>query len=153
MSKNTKGKNCRHGWDKLQSKKGAWKVFANHTSVIKIISDITDLLVSASLKMSDFKSIVNSIKKGERISNHAKKEMIEANLRLVISIAKKYTNRGLQFLDLIQEGNVGLMKAVDKFEYRRGYKFFYICYLVDKTGYYTLYSRSSKNYPYSCTYD
>ena len=75
------------------------------------------------MSISDFKILVNKIKKGERESRIAKKEMIEANLRLVISIAKKYTNRGLQFLDLIQEGNIGLMKAVDKFEYRRGYKF------------------------------
>ena len=75
------------------------------------------------LSVGDFKKLVNRIQKGERESRIAKKEMVEANLRLVISIAKKYTNRGLQFLDLIQEGNIGLMKAVDKFEYRRGYKF------------------------------
>ena len=72
---------------------------------------------------TDFKKLVSRIQKGEKESRIAKKEMVEANLRLVISIAKKYTNRGLQFLDLIQEGNIGLMKAVDKFEYRRGYKF------------------------------
>ena len=75
------------------------------------------------LPISEFKRIVNAVQRGERQSSRAKKEMIEANLRLVISIAKKYANRGLQFLDLIQEGNIGLMKAVDKFEWRRGYKF------------------------------
>jgi len=75
------------------------------------------------MSVTDFKKIVSRIQKGEKESRIAKKEMVEANLRLVISIAKKYTNRGLQFLDLIQEGNIGLMKAVDKFEYRRGYKF------------------------------
>ena len=75
------------------------------------------------LSVGEFKKLVSRIQKGERESRVAKKEMVEANLRLVISIAKKYTNRGLQFLDLIQEGNIGLMKAVDKFEYRRGYKF------------------------------
>ena len=73
--------------------------------------------------ISEFRNIVRKVKKGENEARGAKKEMVEANLRLVISIAKKYTNRGLQFLDLIQEGNIGLMKAVDKFEYRRGYKF------------------------------
>ena len=75
------------------------------------------------LPISEYRKMVDTIKKGEREAERAKKEMIEANLRLVISIAKKYTNRGMQFLDLIQEGNIGLMKAVDKFEYRRGYKF------------------------------
>ena len=75
------------------------------------------------MALAEFRRIVNMVQKGEREARIAKKEMVEANLRLVISIAKKYTNRGLQFLDLIQEGNIGLMKAVDKFEYRRGYKF------------------------------
>ena len=75
------------------------------------------------MPVSEFKKLVSRIQKGEKESRIAKKEMVEANLRLVISIAKKYTNRGLQFLDLIQEGNIGLMKAVDKFEYQRGYKF------------------------------
>ena len=75
------------------------------------------------LDIAEFRRIVAQVQKGEKEARQAKKEMVEANLRLVISIAKKYTNRGLQFLDLIQEGNIGLMKAVDKFEYRRGYKF------------------------------
>ena len=89
--------------------------------------EIRDRLIETSNKLgisvTDYKKLVNRIQKGEKESRIAKKEMVEANLRLVISIAKKYTNRGLQFLDLIQEGNIGLMKAVDKFEYRRGYKF------------------------------
>ena len=89
--------------------------------------NIRDRLVEISLKLgisvTDYKKLVSRVQKGEKESRIAKKEMVEANLRLVISIAKKYTNRGLQFLDLIQEGNIGLMKAVDKFEYRRGYKF------------------------------
>jgi len=102
-----------------------WKSFFKKNN--KEISDIRDRLVEFSkkieLSVGEFKHLVKRIQKGERESRVAKKEMVEANLRLVISIAKKYTNRGLQFLDLIQEGNIGLMKAVDKFEYRRGYKF------------------------------
>jgi RNA polymerase sigma factor (sigma-70 family) len=80
-------------------------------------------ITSGCIEIGAFRKIVQMVQKGEREARQAKKEMVEANLRLVISIAKKYTNRGLQFLDLIQEGNIGLMKAVDKFEYRRGYKF------------------------------
>jgi RNA polymerase primary sigma factor len=85
--------------------------------------NIHTLASETGLEISEFRKIVSMVQKGEKEARQAKKEMIEANLRLVISIAKKYTNRGLQFLDLIQEGNIGLMKAVDKFEYRRGYKF------------------------------
>ena len=102
-----------------------WKSFFRKNR--KEILDIRDRLVEFSRKIEfpvgEFKHLVKRIQKGERESRAAKREMVEANLRLVISIAKKYTNRGLQFLDLIQEGNIGLMKAVDKFEYRRGYKF------------------------------
>ena len=89
----------------------------------EILTEIRDIVEYCSLGVSEFKILVKAVERGEREAEQAKKEMIEANLRLVISIAKKYTNRGLQFLDLIQEGNIGLMKAVDKFEYRRGYKF------------------------------
>jgi len=89
----------------------------------EILAEIKETAEYCSLGITEFKVLVKAIERGERESEQAKKEMIEANLRLVISIAKKYTNRGLQFLDLIQEGNIGLMKAVDKFEYRRGYKF------------------------------
>ncbi len=85
--------------------------------------EIQALATETGLPIDDYRRIVQTVQKGEREARQAKKEMVEANLRLVISIAKKYTNRGLQFLDLIQEGNIGLMKAVDKFEYRRGYKF------------------------------
>ena len=106
-------------------KEEKWNDFVkNEQKNIKdILKEIKEIVVYCGLGVSEFKMLVRSIEKGEREANRAKKEMIEANLRLVISIAKKYTNRGLQFLDLIQEGNIGLMKAVDKFEYRRGYKF------------------------------
>ncbi len=103
----------------------SWKAFFKKYK--KDFNEIKDRLIEFSkkigLSVGEFKKLVSRIQKGERESRIAKKEMVEANLRLVISIAKKYTNRGLQFLDLIQEGNIGLMKAVDKFEYRRGYKF------------------------------
>ncbi|MCO6393092.1 RNA polymerase sigma factor RpoD [Aliihoeflea aestuarii] len=102
-----------------------WKEFAkNEKDTIKDIrAEIQNLATETAISILEFRKIVNQVQKGEREAAIAKKEMVEANLRLVISIAKKYTNRGLQFLDLIQEGNIGLMKAVDKFEYRRGYKF------------------------------
>ncbi|MFC0203386.1 RNA polymerase sigma factor RpoD [Novosphingobium soli] len=102
-----------------------WAAFAEAEAdaVERIRSEVSDIAAATGMALPEFRRIVNMVQKGEREARIAKKEMVEANLRLVISIAKKYTNRGLQFLDLIQEGNIGLMKAVDKFEYRRGYKF------------------------------
>jgi RNA polymerase primary sigma factor len=102
-----------------------WKTFVQRHAiqVIETRNQIAAIANDAGLPISEFRRVYWTVSRGERDSGRAKKEMIEANLRLVISIAKKYTNRGLQFLDLIQEGNIGLMKAVDKFEYRRGYKF------------------------------
>ncbi|MBV8914661.1 MAG: RNA polymerase sigma factor RpoD, partial [Acetobacteraceae bacterium] len=103
----------------------AWKAFVARQAeqVTEIRSKIAEVAQETQLPIAEFRRVYQTVSRGERDSARAKKEMIEANLRLVISIAKKYTNRGLQFLDLIQEGNIGLMKAVDKFEYRRGYKF------------------------------
>ena len=108
-----------------RSKKRGWADFIRDERgmVKELRSEIQNLAAETGLQISEFRKIVHIVQKGEREARQAKKEMVEANLRLVISIAKKYTNRGLQFLDLIQEGNIGLMKAVDKFEYRRGYKF------------------------------
>ncbi|WP_375415168.1 RNA polymerase sigma factor RpoD [uncultured Bradyrhizobium sp.] len=108
---------------KLSAK--GWKNFVHHEKdrIKELRHEIQSLAALTGLEIGEFRKIVHGVQKGEREARQAKKEMVEANLRLVISIAKKYTNRGLQFLDLIQEGNIGLMKAVDKFEYRRGYKF------------------------------
>ena len=112
-------------FESFLNENNAWKNFfkKKKKEFYEIIDRLTELAKKIGLPIFEFKKLVGKIQKGERESRIAKKEMVEANLRLVISIAKKYTNRGLQFLDLIQEGNIGLMKAVDKFEYERGYKF------------------------------
>tara|TARA_B100000700_G_C15023595_1_gene847017 strand:+ start:502 stop:2523 length:2022 start_codon:yes stop_codon:yes gene_type:complete len=112
-------------WLRKITRLTGWEKFVKNekSNIKKIMNEIRSSASDIGLTLMEFKRIVSNVQKGERESSIAKKEMIEANLRLVISIAKKYTNRGLQFLDLIQEGNIGLMKAVDKFEYRRGYKF------------------------------
>ena len=112
--------------ERMAEKSGrGWQMFIERSSdkVEELRSDMAQVGQYVGLDISEFRRIVQQVQKGEKEARQAKKEMVEANLRLVISIAKKYTNRGLQFLDLIQEGNIGLMKAVDKFEYRRGYKF------------------------------
>ncbi|MDX1580090.1 MAG: RNA polymerase sigma factor RpoD, partial [Alphaproteobacteria bacterium] len=124
---NYEGKELDPDWMKNVAKlpgKG-WKAFAEkeNDKVESIRQQIAEISHTTGLPVNEFRRIVHAVQKGEKEARIAKKEMVEANLRLVISIAKKYTNRGLQFLDLIQEGNIGLMKAVDKFEYRRGYKF------------------------------
>ena len=112
--------------ERMADKTGrGWQMFIERSSdkVEELRADMAQVGQYVGLDISEFRRIVQQVQKGEKEARQAKKEMVEANLRLVISIAKKYTNRGLQFLDLIQEGNIGLMKAVDKFEYRRGYKF------------------------------
>ena len=125
--KNYIGYEGKESWLKLISKDTSkeWIKFSNTYKdvILQVVSDIAEIENAAEVSIDEFRRIVGTVQQGERSASRAKKEMVEANLRLVISIAKKYTNRGLQFLDLIQEGNIGLMKAVDKFEYRRGYKF------------------------------
>ena len=117
--------NAYFSWKDNVGTNKVWKNFfkENKSDIDELFNSINEFISKVNLPIKEFKNLVQIIQKGERESARAKKEMVEANLRLVISIAKKYTNRGLQFLDLIQEGNIGLMKAVDKFEYRRGYKF------------------------------
>ena len=120
------GRELEPDWtDRVQALSAKWKRFVEGKSdeVNGTRDEISEIAQEIGIPIDDFRRIVQTVQKGEREARIAKKEMVEANLRLVISIAKKYTNRGLQFLDLIQEGNIGLMKAVDKFEYRRGYKF------------------------------
>ena len=125
--KNYRGQELDPNWVEKVSRLPAkgWKTFVTRhaNDIANMRTQIAAVANDASLPISEFRRVYMTVSRGERDSARAKKEMIEANLRLVISIAKKYTNRGLQFLDLIQEGNIGLMKAVDKFEYRRGYKF------------------------------
>ncbi len=122
-----RGRELDPNWvDDMAKKPGrGWQMFIERSpeKVTELRADMAQVGQYVGLDISEFRRIVNQVQKGEKEARQAKKEMVEANLRLVISIAKKYTNRGLQFLDLIQEGNIGLMKAVDKFEYRRGYKF------------------------------
>ena len=122
-----RGRELDPNWlNEMNEKSGrGWKMFMERsiTKVEELRAEMAQVGQYVGLDISEFRRIVQQVQKGEKEARQAKKEMVEANLRLVISIAKKYTNRGLQFLDLIQEGNIGLMKAVDKFEYRRGYKF------------------------------
>ncbi|WP_322866536.1 RNA polymerase sigma factor RpoD [Aquicoccus sp. G2-2] len=122
-----RGRELDPNWlDEMGEKAGrGWQMFIERSTdkVEELRADMAQVGQYVGLDIPEFRRIVNQVQKGEKEARSAKKEMVEANLRLVISIAKKYTNRGLQFLDLIQEGNIGLMKAVDKFEYRRGYKF------------------------------
>ena len=124
---NYMGHELDHDWidrvARLKDRGWADLVSRHYEDIEGLRADISAIAEETGLQIGEFRRIVHMVQRGEREASQAKKEMVEANLRLVISIAKKYTNRGLQFLDLIQEGNIGLMKAVDKFEYRRGYKF------------------------------
>ena len=119
------GNEINHNWAINPGKSKSWEKFTSeyNDEIISICDQVFDFVNNVNMPVQEYKKLIQIVQRGEREAARAKKEMVEANLRLVISIAKKYTNRGLQFLDLIQEGNIGLMKAVDKFEYRRGYKF------------------------------
>ena len=119
------GNEINHNWALKPGNSKSWEKFTekHNDEIVRICDQVFDFVNNVSMPVQEYKKLIQIIQRGEREAARAKKEMVEANLRLVISIAKKYTNRGLQFLDLIQEGNIGLMKAVDKFEYRRGYKF------------------------------
>ena len=119
------GNEINHNWVMKPGNSKSWAKFteSHNDDIVRICDQVFDFVNNVNMPVQEYKKIIQIIQRGEREAARAKKEMVEANLRLVISIAKKYTNRGLQFLDLIQEGNIGLMKAVDKFEYRRGYKF------------------------------
>jgi RNA polymerase primary sigma factor len=119
------GNEINHNWAINPGKSKSWEKFTSeyNDEIIGICDQVFDFVNNVNMPVQEYKKLIQIVQRGEREAARAKKEMVEANLRLVISIAKKYTNRGLQFLDLIQEGNIGLMKAVDKFEYRRGYKF------------------------------
>ena len=119
------GNEINHNWAINPGKSKSWEKFTReyNDEIIGICDQVFDFVNNVNMPVQEYKKLIQIVQRGEREAARAKKEMVEANLRLVISIAKKYTNRGLQFLDLIQEGNIGLMKAVDKFEYRRGYKF------------------------------
>ena len=119
------GNEINHNWAINPGKSKSWEKFTSeyNDEIIGICDQVFDFVNNVNMPVQEYKKLIQIVQRGEREAARAKKEMVEANLRLVISIAKKYTNRGLQFLDIIQEGNIGLMKAVDKFEYRRGYKF------------------------------
>ncbi len=142
--------------DRMAEKAGrGWQALIERSrdKVEELRNEMAQVGQYVGVDISEYRRIVNQVQKGEKEARQAKKEMVEANLRLVISIAKKYTNRGLQFLDLIQEGNIGLMKAVDKFEYRRGYKFSDLCNLVDPAGHYPVDRRSGPHHPHPGPYD